>query len=439
MNIANVIGITGSRRLVGDLIPICRGFEAKAAVAKENGCMLFIPAGESLDERSLMSLVRGEFSVSSEGNDGTEPVYFSLEEGNVGCNLAGSAHPGYLVINPNTLEIIDMIDRCGATRLSSGGQYQAIKPDEQSATRRQPVSLLPRAKVASGSGSLSACPYSILVALDAFEKNLGNGRAWTPVNQQQDALINWRETCGADISRLGDVVKGLCSSSADELNKFLSDNGFSIKLDPLGPDDLGAVGILDLLVEWLNAGSEQSIRGQDGKTYAGVRIKNAAVLDIRGTHYAARLETKDGTCAYIMPDDRPADQFQLMGRVNDANAFASAMKHSRKYKGVDFPMVNMRVREDMSWLLGMNTVGEDHSPWRITQALQENRLRMNQFGARAQSATAVAVTRGISFEQPFVVDRPFIVWFTRPGCTRPLFAAWVDYSDWSNPGDLKAQ
>jgi hypothetical protein len=278
-----------------------------------------------------------------------------------------------------------------------------------------------------------------MVALDASEQELGQGRKWVPTNQQQDALLNWRDTCGGDLALLGDAVKGMCSHDASVLNKFLADNGFNIRLNPLGPDDLGTVGILDLLVEWLNAGNEQSIRAKNGRTYEGVRIKDAEVLDLWGTHYVVRLRTKDGTCVYIMTEVRPADQFQLMGQVSHANTAAKTARRSQKYKGCDFPMVDMRVQEDVSWLRGMHTVGQDGSPWTVTQAKQENRLRMNQFGARAQSATAMVMTRGISFEKPFVVDGPFMVWFTRPDCTRPLFAAWVDYSDWKNPGDLKAK
>jgi hypothetical protein len=433
-------GIIGSDTFVEEhLAPMCRDFAAKAEIARKTGVRLLVPVSAQMDEEALMRLIRGDGIVGSNGNDGTEPVYLSLEEANAGSNLDETAHDGYLVIKPDTLRITNMVDRNGQTKLSFTESAAAEQPDSPDGEPQQFTSSLPLAKVAGGTGSLSACPYSVLVALDAFEQKLGRGRKWKPVNRQQDALLNWRQQCGADLPRLGDAVKGMCSQDAGALNKFLADNGFNIRLSPLGKDDLGAVGILDLLVEWLNAGDKQSIRCKDGKIAEGVRIKDAEVLDLNGSDCAVRLETKDGTRVYIMPSPRPADQFQLMGRVMTANAEAGKARRSEEYKGCDFPMVDMLVQEDVSWLRGMCTVGQDNSPWTVTQAMQENRLRMNQFGARAQSATAMVVTRGISFEQPFVVDEPFIVWFTKPNCTRPLFAAWVDYSDWRNPGDLKAK
>ncbi|MDO8598851.1 MAG: hypothetical protein Q7S02_01975, partial [bacterium] len=60
-------------------------------------------------------------------------------------------------------------------------------------------------------------------------------------------------------------------------------------------------------------------------------------------------------------------------------------------------------------------------------------------GARAESAVAIAVTRGGSFEKPkpdLVIDQPFLCWIRRPGCRLPLFVGYFDTDSWKDPGSL---
>jgi len=75
----------------------------------------------------------------------------------------------------------------------------------------------------------------------------------------------------------------------------------------------------------------------------------------------------------------------------------------------------------------------------ITQALQQTKLRMNEEGARAQSAVAIGVLRGCLPTYDYVIDWPFLFWITRPGISKPLFVAYVTEDDWKNPGDIRSK
>ena len=63
------------------------------------------------------------------------------------------------------------------------------------------------------------------------------------------------------------------------------------------------------------------------------------------------------------------------------------------YDGVRFPMVDLDITNDIGWLKDMSTATKNRDiPAEITQAVQQIKIKMNEKGARFQSATAMAVT-----------------------------------------------
>ena len=77
--------------------------------------------------------------------------------------------------------------------------------------------------------------------------------------------------------------------------------------------------------------------------------------------------------------------------------------------------------------------------WFIIQAKMQCKLRINQFGARAQAAFVADMARGLVVKKSkprFIIDRPFLMWISRLGVSRPLFTAYVDCDSWKDPGDL---
>ena len=79
-------------------------------------------------------------------------------------------------------------------------------------------------------------------------------------------------------------------------------------------------------------------------------------------------------------------------------------------------------------------MGKDGSPAEIAQALYQHRLRMNEVGARAQAAAALGMSRGISMEEPVMINGPFIVWFEKDGVIP--FSAHITEEHMKKPGNL---
>src|SRR6266704_3173137 len=86
----------------------------------------------------------------------------------------------------------------------------------------------------------------------------------------------------------------------------------------------------------------------------------------------------------------------------------------------------------------LKTTSAKGEPVKITQALQETHLAMNQEGARAKSAVALEVRITSTYSKTdLVIDGPVLVWFQRPGLTKPRFVGYITEEDWKNPGEIK--
>ena len=106
-----------------------------------------------------------------------------------------------------------------------------------------------------------------------------------------------------------------------------------------------------------------------------------------------------------------------------------------RYEGVIFPMVHYDQHEDISFLKGMRIEGTGHY---VAEAVQQTRFRMNEFGARAESAVAMTKRLCASSEErkPYVLDRPFILWIERGGIGIPIFMAVFAEDVWKDPKTL---
>ena len=132
--------------------------------------------------------------------------------------------------------------------------------------------------------------------------------------------------------------------------------------------------------------------------------------------------------------DRVADNFDL---VAQAQEFSSRKREIAEFGGLIFPMVQLNQEVDIKWLLNMNTRGDDGSPAIIAQALQQTKFKMNEVGARAESAVAIHLWKAAVESKPdHIINRPFLIWFERDGLSRPLFVGHITQEDWRNPGSL---
>ena len=77
-------------------------------------------------------------------------------------------------------------------------------------------------------------------------------------------------------------------------------------------------------------------------------------------------------------------------------------------------------------------------PADIIQAIQQIKIKMNEKGARFQSATAMAVTLKCVMvpKQDLIIREPFLVWVGRYELEKPIMAAFITEESWKNPGSL---
>ncbi len=316
--------------------------------------------------------------------------------------------------------------------------------------------------------------YPIIAALVAAEKFLGPNRIWNPLQNnfiQFDFLRLHFDYCRKELCML-DCIESAADLSVDVINKFLAEHGSSLRLDAAGDGSIYTAAILDVLLQWIKQGTAGKLQGADSKTYDAFTLdtdfrSHIATFDcvemmfmsspgyIHPSAIHIQINTNNGDLVNFlieMPDEQPLPGVAFAELKDQAiknilelivdGCMDKRMLHTltrKSYHKLTLPMISLDQENDISWLCGMSTKSVSGEDFSIAQALQQNKLKMNQFGVRAQSDVAVAIMR-TCFVTPLtelIVNSPFFMWLERPGMNRPLFAAYLDYDAWSNPGSLE--
>jgi hypothetical protein len=293
----------------------------------------------------------------------------------------------------------------------------------------------------------------------------GNLRGWQPVPQpdktdRQLELLRRLEAISVDLARIPEL-KAWAAMSADELNAILKREGFEIQLTrwPIDGRNFGVVAILDVTVEWIEAGDgtkqirHRTAGGQhDHATPAYPAFELSAyqnrleLLAVSGSDQPLiRIPTKSGdvVCIHVTPD-AGLDTFGLYDAVTRISAAAKPDPDTYgEVLDVTIPKVKLRQQVDISWMEGMHigrtTPQGDPDHFDLQEAKQEVRFVMNERGARAKTATAMAA-RSLSVGNPLLhvrIDNDFLLWIERPGVATPVFVGYFAKDDsWSDPGSL---
>jgi len=227
------------------------------------------------------------------------------------------------------------------------------------------------------------------------------------------------------------------------LNRFLTDEGFSIHLEPFCRDlgEFGVVSILDVLVKWLCEGEVTNVTS-NGSTYPAFRLKQDKhrLYFYKSNNHReiiVRIETQTNDFVYITMSDSSYSSFALLERVSELGLIDSCQS-ADDYDRVVIPMVDLGHEVDISWLAGMKTICQEGHDWHIAQALQQTKFKMNEIGAHVKSAVAISTLMGcLQRRKELVIDRPFLIWIQRQGISIPLFSGWIAQDTWKNPGSLK--
>jgi hypothetical protein len=149
------------------------------------------------------------------------------------------------------------------------------------------------------------------------------------------------------------------------------------------------------------------------------------------------MQTKSDDIVFITIPKDPLEGLDLVEMADDI--FRNMDVMPGMYDGIRFPMVDLDITNDIGWLKGMSTTNARCTPAEITEAVQQIKIKMNEKGARFQSATAMAVTLKciMTPKQDLIIREPFLLWVGRHKLEKPLMAAFVTEESWKNPGGLE--
>lgn len=294
------------------------------------------------------------------------------------------------------------------------------------------------------SKTISIASYPITAALLKAEEFLKDRfTRFTPVNNLQRVLLEKIYTASkSDLSHLTkDEIQSIADRSNRVINKWLQDNGFSIQLNPFGEDGFGVASILNLLGKWAIKGTDYSIRLENEEIYPAVKMSDYGLKAHRvegDENLIIQFETKGSDQVYMMMADNPPSDLELVAHVESLRSRMTEC--ALEYSSVAFPKIDLDREEDINWLKGLKleVAGEEHPHYQVTEALQQTKLKMNELGFRVKSAVAIGaiLSAPLKREEPYIINRPFLMWIERPQFAKPLFVAYLDKDVWKDPEGL---
>lgn len=283
--------------------------------------------------------------------------------------------------------------------------------------------------------SVTTAYYPPVSALNEADKMVGGGE-WRAVNDGQKGFLPLYKEAKGDLPLIPEM-QSIASKSIEAVNEFLRKHGFSIQLRPLpGDDNFATASVADIGVKWPHEGEKCILLSAvDGKKYPAVRLAvTDGIMFYKVEGFASpvvRIETQEGDIVYMTIPREPIQDRRGLEGIIARYYGAEPVAMTKGFEGLLFPMVELDLETDLSWLVGLNKTGADGRPAIIREALQQDKLSMDEKGARIQMAAAVSGSRGGPVY--FAIDKPFVVWFERLGLSFTLFGAYVDHESWKDP------
>ncbi|KAI9021280.1 hypothetical protein DFJ74DRAFT_120331 [Hyaloraphidium curvatum] len=292
--------------------------------------------------------------------------------------------------------------------------------------------------------SLSSATSTILPVLGclrAAEEWLGRPQNWSAVTDTQRAFLARYRTRLVDVDAMGSQLERQAAARAAEVNAWLASKGWpDVKLDETGPGGFAVASVMDVLVEWTKAGLKTSIRANEN-SFPGVQQANGVeAFQAEGhPHPVVKLTTKSKDVVYMSVAGDLAEKAAggHLGMPDALDSIKALPRKSMAVSGVIFPCITYSGGENLDFLVGLRT-SPDADHYEVSQAVQKTKFRMNEIGARAQSAAAMGMKRSRpAITKPWItIDRPFFCWIERDGVGVPIFAGFFAEDSWKDPGSL---
>lgn len=267
-------------------------------------------------------------------------------------------------------------------------------------------------------------------ALSSAETAVGKFELTAYSEEQKNFIKFFEENLGYIKEMPG--VKGLLSSSPQEIAAFFQENGININISSATANALLIAGISDFFGIWSSVGKEATI-----ETPYGI-VKGALLKDIRKFYVinetvvacveAIAAETTEEArgidpeklfkdhrfdCYFAVAPKRPMDEYDLFAQTKDLSDKVHCSKESYgRFKGLGFPIATLEAQHAMDWMNGLCV----KPGFTLEQAVESNTLQLDKKGFKAKSGFSGSITLGGSFEKspdPFVIKKPYFFWIEK--------------------------
>lgn len=272
----------------------------------------------------------------------------------------------------------------------------------------------------------------IYAAIGAFERKMG-ALCLTPINNQQRLFVE-------DLLPLykGSTIpaEGIASFSRKEVLDFLRERGVAIDVPGSEVPGIKIAGFMEVNVEWLEAGISATIRTETpaGKVNA-LRLSDDIIhnMDVTGhPHIVTKIHTREpDTFIFVtLPDEKIKSEIELAAKIQDlSSAIRSWKSHfNGEWKDFALPSVDMDIQCELTELVGMGILKGQLMDY----AVERNKLKVDEHGARASSGFYGGIVLGGSFEkekEPLVIREPYLIWGEKGG--NIYFSAFVHWKSWT--------
>jgi hypothetical protein len=283
--------------------------------------------------------------------------------------------------------------------------------------------------------------WASIAALDLAAREVG-GESWSGDPDQQAWIDEYRVARGKLDRFSDDELVRTWAPTAEEINKFLADQGFpGVQLTPWSPSPytFGVAAVQKVVAQWRVPGKSATIEYQ-GKDYPGVNLSGQAgpfFRQVKGHRDPLVVIPTKGEDSVILTKSEHLGGTELLKRAKEIAAAATNPNAAwLDFGGVVFPQINLDEKPDVNWMSGLSTINDrTDEPWVLAQAVQQNRLFLDTVGARVESAFAggLRCTSRPQRKPVYTLDEPFIAVVVREGCELPIVAAWLTTDTWKSP------
>jgi hypothetical protein len=286
--------------------------------------------------------------------------------------------------------------------------------------------------------SKAICPLTLYGCLEAAEEFIGTPLPWEAINDQQAQFLA-RSPGKTPLPFSPEEYARIASTKEADLNKFFSDRGFTLTVPPIPEGGFGSGCTLNILVEWQEKANLVTITTKAEKSYEGISFPlnqgHTQVQMIAPPFHNHRIATlpakRDGDFVFITPYSGPIDDESIL--VFAEKVLEGGYQLDPKAE-LQLPMLNYDQTGPLDWLTGLRRSDN----WFVASAVQQNRFKLNEIGARAESAAAMTFLRSamVMRPNPLIIDEPFLIWIARDGVRKPIFTLFAAEDCWANPGSL---